>query len=63
MFWILQKTFVNHVFWILQKDFSRLGVANNNDFSDQSSEGYESECVCDKKILVGWMSQIIITIF
>ena len=59
------------MFLILQKDFSRLGVANNNDFSDQSSEGYESVCVCvcvcmcvcDKKILVGWMSQIIIMIF
>ena len=36
------------MFWILQKDFSRLGVANNNDFSDQSSEGYESECVWQK---------------
>ena len=29
------------MFWILQKDFSQLGVANNNDFSDQSSEENE----------------------
>ena len=43
---------------ICKSCFSRLGVANNNDFSDQSSEDMREGERFINHVLVSWVSQL-----